>query len=180
MKYNRMLFIAVTAAIGLTTTLAYAAQDWQRGMTGMMGGPGMMAGGCMMGGGPGMMAKNHSMMQGRGTMAGSMGIATMQEQFNELESQLKLNEEQQVKWNEFEKVVEQQANSMLEHHQKMLDYFQSGQSLTLPERIDRHTQMMSERFTSMTAYSAALANVYQSLEPQQQKILDQNTFMGCF
>ncbi|MGF1759563.1 Spy/CpxP family protein refolding chaperone [Photobacterium sagamiensis] len=180
MKYNRTLLIGVTAAIGLTATLAYAAQDWQSGMMGMMGGPGMMSGGCMMGGGQGMMSKNHGMMHGRGAMAGGMGIGAMQEQFNELESQLKLNKEQQVKWDEFEQIIERQANSMIEHHQQMLEYFQGGQSLTLPQRLERHTQMMSERFASMTSYSAALANVYQSLDPKQQKILDQNTFMGCF
>lgn len=178
MKYRKKVIMGITSSVVLVATLAYAAPNWESGMMGMMGGPGMMSGGCMMGGGQGMMSKHNGMMQGRGAMAGGMGIGAMQEQFDELENQLKLNKEQQVKWDEFEQIIELQANSMIEHRQQMLEFSQSGQ--TLPQRLERHTQMMGERFASMTSYSAALSSIYQSLDPNQKTILDQNTFMGCF
>lgn len=173
MKYKQTLYVGIASAICLAATIVIAAPKWQSGMTGIMGGPGMMSGSCMMRG-------RHGMMKGPGSQGQGMGIGMMQTQLDELESQLKLSKEQQQKWDEFKQVVKRQAESMLAHRQEMQGLMQSGQTLTLPERLAFHSDMMGKRFASMTSYSAALTDVYQSLNPQQQKILDQNSFMGCY
>lgn len=183
MKSWSKLILTIASLFALMATSAYAHPQWKGGMTGMMGGPGMMYGGyggygnCMMGNGPN---SPQGMQQGKGRQGGGMGIGPMQSQLDTLEKQLKLNSKQQAKWDKFEQAIELQANSMLTHRQQMFDYFRDNPSLSLPKRLERHTQMMSERYASMTAYSGALTELYESLEPEQQQILDQNTFMGCF
>ncbi|MCW8328608.1 Spy/CpxP family protein refolding chaperone [Photobacterium sp. SDRW27] len=178
MKSRKKLTTTMTLPLALLATLAYAETDWQGGIMGMMGGPGMMYGGCMMGTTPSQ--RHHGMMHGRGAAGGGWNISGMQTQLQTLESQLQLNKQQQTQWDKFVTVVENNATAMLEHHQQMFTYFQNNQSLTLPARLEHHTKMMGERYASMTGYTTALLKLYQSLKPHQRKILDQSMFMGCF
>lgn len=171
MKYKQALIVGIGSVACLTAALAIAAPKWQSGMTGMMGGPGMMSGACAMGGSPGML---------KGSSPQGQDVGVIQTQLDELKSQLKLSKEQQVRWDEFELVVKRQAGSMLAHRQEMLEFMQSSQTLTLPKRLAFHSDMMGKRFASMTSYSAALTDLYQSLTPEQQGILDQDSFMGCY
>ena len=167
MKSWSKLILTLASSLALMTTSASAQPQWQGGgMTGMMGGPGMMYGGyggyggCMMGTGPNNRPQGMGMRQGRGPQAGGMGLSAMQTQLDTLEQQLKLNSKQQANWDEFKQAVEDQANSMIEHHQQMFEFFRNNPSLTLPQRLERHTQMMNERYASMAAYSAALTKLY--------------------
>ncbi len=177
MKTKRLLVAGLVSAIGLTAVVGFAAPEWRPSIMSMMGGHGMMGGGYHgqhMMKGQGMMGRSGGMMPGQMPM----GMSAMTDQLNQLEARLDLNSGQKVLWEEFQKVAESQAESMQEHHRVMFKQFQNSQQMTLPERINQHTQLMGQRFSSMTTFANALKKLYQGLDPQQQKILDQNQFMG--
>ena len=177
MKTKRLLVAGLVSALGLTAVVSIAAPEWRPGIMGMMGGHGMMGGGY----------HGQHMMKGQGMMGGSggmtsgqmpMGMSAMTDQLDQLEARLNLNDNQKVLWEDFEKVAERQAESMQEHHQAMFKQFRNSQQMTLPERIEQHTELMGQRFSSMTTFANTLKKLYLGLDLEQQKILDQNQFMS--
>lgn len=180
MKRPNVLLLGAAALLG--ASLVVAAPQWGGGMMGMMGGPGMMGGSGMMGG-PGMMQGSGMVGGQRGMGPGAMGkgpmdMTQMHAQLDALERQLNLTDDQRPHWRAFRETVDRQAASMQSHHQRMLSALGQAGSMTLPERVDLHRQLMGERFASMTLFTDALTTLYRQLDPGQQQILDRHPIMG--
>ncbi|CUB06724.1 MULTISPECIES: Spy/CpxP family protein refolding chaperone [Marinomonas] len=194
MKTKRWM-LSAGMAMSLAAVSAVADQQWSGGMMSMMGGPGMMDGCGMMSGsspqgkpaagmkhGSGMM-HNQGMMQNQGMMHGrGMAPEAMSERLGQslqqLESELKLSADQQSEWQRFVTVVKSQSESMAQHHNRMYGLFEQSASMTLPERVALHKEMMGERFASMSQFNNAITAFYQSLNAEQKTLMDGYPMMG--
>ncbi len=122
---------------------------------------GMMMPNCGMGGGA-MMGKG-AMMQG-----GSMHI---EGRIAFLKAELGITADQESQWAAFADAMRASAGAMqATMHETMMSG--DGPPLTLPERMEWHEQMMSQRLEQLQSLRAAAEPLYDSLTPDQKQKAD--------
>lgn len=105
------------------------------------------------------------MMSGR-----MMGWRSDNERLGALKSELGITTTQDSAWQAYEKVVQENAESMLKSHEAMM----GQQPLeTLPERLDAQSAMMATRHDAMNKVREATLALYQLLDVEQKKKADQ-------
>ena len=180
-------------AIGLVLSLGVAAAQAQPaspqqyptygyGMgPGMMGGypmgPGMMGPGMM---GPGMMGSG---MMGPGGMMGRYGAqggARMCGMMNYqmggrlayLKTELQITKAQEGAWTAYADAVQNSSQSMVAHCNTMMGG-NSWNTLSPPDRLERHEQFMATQLDAMRAVNKTLKPLYAALNDSQKKAADQ-------
>ena len=171
-------FIVAAVALALSLPAVAQQQQMQPGrmmQQGMQGGQRMMQGsgmrGHMMGSGM-MMDGMDGRMMGRGSMMGGPGMH-VEGRLAFLRTELGITDAQQDVWNDYADAVRASAKSM----QQMHDMMMSGDWPTaLPERMERHEQMMSARLETLRTLRKAAVPLYSALDEQQKSVAD--TIMG--
>lgn len=88
-------------------------------------------------------------------------------QLDGLKRSLKLAGEQEKPWNAFAAAVEKQAKRMGEIRDEMWN-----SARTMPERLDRAEKFAKERDTAFDEVGKAMKALYETLTPEQRKVLD--------
>lgn len=109
-----------------------------------------------------------SMMQGQ--MKGDP-VARAQKKLSELESSLKLTNEQQPAWKKFSAEVNKQAQNMASRKNAMMNE-KSDMTMDAPDRISMMADMMKERAQTMAAMADAVKAFYAELTPEQKGTFD--------
>ncbi|HEV2545972.1 MAG TPA: Spy/CpxP family protein refolding chaperone [Stellaceae bacterium] len=180
-----MRLLTTAAALMIATTIAggVGAQDqaapqaqsggpmmggWMMGPHGMMGsgmGPGMM------GMGPGMMA-----WSGSGRAMCTMMTGHTDGRLAYLKAELKITDAQEPLWASYAAAVRDNAKTMLAHCNAMMTQRGSA-TLSLPDRLDKHEQLMAAHLESLRAMNKALKPLYAALDDAQKQTIDQ-LFLG--
>lgn len=183
MKSMRMLAAAAAVIIGTTMAGSVGAQDQAAPQTqfggpmmggGMMGPHGMMGDGM----GPGMMGMGPGMMAGIGS---GPAMCTMMTGHTDgrlayLKAELKITDAQEPLWASYAATARDNAKSMLAHCNDMMSQHNSSR-LSLPERLDKHEQLMAMHIESLRAMNQALKPLYAALDDAQKQTIDQ-LFLG--
>lgn len=157
MKINSKHIAALLAASAMSFGLGAAAQPGPGG--GMGPGAGMGPGGmgdCMMGGPGGMRG---------GKMMGDPA-ARAEQHLAQFKTQLKLTPQQEPLWQAFTEKVKAGAALRASHMQGM------PQAGTAPERMDRMVQHMKEHTAAMEGTNEAFKRLYDALTPEQKAVAD--------
>lgn len=126
----------------------------------------VVAGGPGCGGtGPGMM--NHGPNWGGPRHAAFAPEEMAGYQLDGLKRSLKLTGEQEKPWNTFAAAVEKQAKRMGEIRDEMWN-----SARTMPERLDRAEKFAKERDAAFSEVGSAMKALYETLTPDQRKVLD--------
>lgn len=88
-------------------------------------------------------------------------------QLDGLKRSLRLSAEQEKPWNTFAVAVEKQAKRMGEIRDEMWN-----SARTMPERLDRADKFAKERDAAFDEVGRAMKGLYQTLTPEQRKVLD--------
>lgn len=88
---------------------------------------------------------------------------------DELKSTLKLQAAQEGAWNAFAAAAQEQAKAM----GKARDEMHGKQVQTTPERMDLARKLAREREQGMDKVAQAMKTLYETLTPEQRKVLDQ-------
>ncbi|QKO20571.1 Spy/CpxP family protein refolding chaperone [Rhodoferax sp. BAB1] len=88
---------------------------------------------------------------------------------DELKSTLKLQAAQEGAWNAFAAAAQEQAKTM----GKARDEMHGKQVQTTPERMDLARKLAREREQGMDKVAQAMKALYETLTPEQRKVLDQ-------
>jgi len=170
---------AAVAALMIATGMigAAAAQDERSqgpragsmmgngGPRGMMGfGPGMMSYGGM---GPGMMGWGESGQ----TMCSAMA-SHLDGRLAYIKAELKITTAQESLWNSYAAAARDSADTMLAHCITMMSQH-GASSVSLPDRLDQHEQLMAAQLDAMRAKNKALKPLYAALSDDQKKSADQ-------
>ncbi len=142
-----------------------------QGSYGMMG-PGMMMG---RGGHGGMM---RGMMMGPGMMGGGMMMGPgrfVEGRLAFLKTELGITAEQESVWDAFAEAMRGNAGSMQAMHERM--WSGDGWPESLPERMELHEELMSERLAALRSMREALEPLYEALSPEQREVA--NSLMGA-
>jgi hypothetical protein len=172
-QVSHTLSVLSVAAVLAFAPLAASAQNAP-----IMGGE--MKGGNMMGDG----MKADDMMKGCDMMGGGMEhmqhmMSMMHEKLSHagdriasLKTELKITESQMPAWTKFSDALLASAKSMEESMDAMHKHLQSGVMLTLPEKLDHHSQMAAAHITNLQAIKATLDPLYASFSDEQKKLAD--------
>jgi LTXXQ motif family protein len=183
MKSMRILAAAAAVMIGTTIAGSVGAQDQAAPQTqfggpmmggGMMGPHGMMGDGI----GPGMMGMGPGMMAGIGSGRGmcTMMMGHTDGRLAYLKAELKITDAQEQLWASYAATVRDNAKSMLAHCNDMMSQHNSSR-LSLPERLDKHEQLMAMHIEALRAMNQALKPLYAALDDAQKQTIDQ-LFLG--
>lgn len=145
---TRNLLIAGLAGVSILSATAVIAGGPGCGGTG----PGMM------GHGPGWGGPRHAAFAPE-EMSGY--------QLDGLKRSLNLTGEQEKPWNAFAAAVEKQAKHMGEIRDDMWN-----SARTTPERLDRAEKFAKERDAAFDEVGKAMKGLYETLTPEQRKVLD--------
>jgi hypothetical protein len=170
MKSSKM---SAAAALVMATTMVAAAnaqdqsqqQDPWNGW--MMGGWGHR--GIMGYGGPG------SWMMGRGDFSQAMCDVManhIEGRLAYIKAELKITEPQESLWNAYAAAARDNANAMRAHCSTMMSRH-SGSTVSLPDRLDQHEQLMAAQLDAVRAMNKALKPLYAALNDDQKKTADQ-------
>jgi hypothetical protein len=164
MDTRRLIKISAAVAVAVCMTTAVAAQGGPRGERGWGWG---MWGNDGPGWGMGM-----GMMWGRGPWAGR-GSDGMLERIEGrlafLKAELKITETQTTAWNQLADVIRSAAK---QRNERMKSVF-TGESRTLPERVELQEQFMTVRLEEIKSVKAALKALYAVLSDEQKKEADE-------
>jgi hypothetical protein len=158
------------AAVLAALAMPAAAQQTGQGSATRTPGQGMMGQGWMgqhmMG--PGMM--DMPMMQGMrpGMMMGGPG-QHIEGRLAFLKAELGITPEQEQVWNAYADALRETATSMQGMHDQMMS---GGMPATLPERLERHEQMMTARLDALEKTKATAVPLYNALSPEQKQAAD--------
>jgi hypothetical protein len=171
-----MRILATAAALTIATAIAggAVAQD-QAAPQAQSGGP--MMGGWMMG--------PHGMM-GYGMGPGMMGSASGRAMCTAmaghsdgrlayLKAELKITEAQEALWAGYAAAVRDNAKTMLAHCGTMMSP-RGASTLSLPDRLEKHEQLMATHLESLRAMTRALKPLYAALDDAQKQTIDQLFF----
>jgi LTXXQ motif family protein len=160
--------VIASAMFGTAIAEDQPQQQNPDGSRGMMGfgsmGPGMMGYGGM---GPWMMGRGESGPATCSAMAGHI-----EGRLAYIKAELKITADQEPLWNSYAAVARDNANSMLAHCTTMMSP-RGASSLSLPNRLDQHEQLMAARLDAMRATNKALKPLYATLSDSQKKTADQ-------
>ena len=87
---------------------------------------------------------------------------------SELKAALKLQPAQESAWDSFAAAATEQAKAIDKARDEM-----HGNTLTTPERIDLARKFSKEREQGMDKVTQAMKTLYETLTPEQRKVLDQ-------
>lgn len=135
---------------------------------GMMGGPGM--GGYGMG--PGMMGRG---MMGWGGSTEAMCNAMaghIDGRLAYIKAELKITAAQEPLWEAYEAAARESGKTMFAHCTTMMGQ-RGASTVTLPERLDRHEQLMAAQLEAVRAGNKALKPLYGALSDSQKKTADE-------
>ena len=135
------------------------------------GGPGMMGPGH----GPHHGAMGNSPGAGRGSMRHGMWsnpAARVEGHLAALKVELKITPNQEPAWQAFTAKARKQAESMIARRTEMFTKV-SAANLSAPERLAQRTEFMKQGVAGMESMSAAVADLYAVLTPEQKTIADQ-------
>jgi hypothetical protein len=168
--------LMMTAVITGSTGAAEQAQ--QAPFRGWMMGNGMMGPNDMMGyGGPGMMGYYG---MGPGMMGGWNGsgqgmcdamVGHVDGRLAYLRAELKITDAQGPLWKAYAAAARDNANAMLAHCTTVMG--QRGTSLSLPERLDQHEQIMTTQLEAVRAMNKTLKPLYAAFSESQKQTADQ-------
>lgn len=96
----------------------------------------------------------------------------MTERLAALKMELKLTAAQQKPWDNFETVVKAQIKEMASHAPEMKAHMQQEDKLTAPERLAKMREFMQARLAGLDKLQPALQSLYDSLSPEQRKVMD--------
>lgn len=169
MKRTSKILLTTLAATGVAVALVATA--------------GPRYGGCQQGYGPG----DGPMMQdgGQGPGGGKHGRweqgrhdpVRHQQRMEKMHGWLDITAEQEPAWQAFTAQMDTQREHMQAHHAQMRAQWDGDEALSMPERIQRRSEFMTERLAAMQEMSAALETLYAQLTPEQQAQLDNAPFM---
>ncbi|NCF11076.1 MAG: hypothetical protein GWP66_10415 [Gammaproteobacteria bacterium] len=169
MKRTRTILLATLAATGVAVAVAATA--------------GPRYGGCQQGYGPG----DGPMMQGEGYGPGSgkqgrleqgrQDPARHAQRLERMQQRLGITAEQEPAWQAFVVQMDAQRERMQSHREQKRAQWDADEVLTVPERIQRRSEFMTERLAAMQEMAAALETLYTQLTPEQQELMDQAPIM---
>jgi hypothetical protein len=175
MKSIRMAVTGATLAIAVAMAGTAGADDqsaqqdsWFGSMMGRWG-HGMMGFGGMMGYGmgPGMMGwggSGHAMCGARaGHIEGRLAY---------IKAELKITEAQEALWNSYAAAARDNANTMLAHCATMMSRHGTS-TVSLPDRLDQHEQLMAAQLEAVRAMNKALKPLYAALGDSQKHTADE-------
>ena len=163
--------ILIAAAVLAASAVAAPAQQPGPGYW-MMGPNGMMSGADR---GAWMMGQYGAMpMMGWGGQGAAMCNAMtghIEGRLAFLKTELKITDDQALLWNAYADAARANAQSMQAHCLAMMD--QTGASLSLPDRLDRHEQFMASQLDALRAMNKAVRPLYTALDAAQRQTADQ-------
>jgi Spy/CpxP family protein refolding chaperone len=169
MKRTRTILLATLAATGVAVAVAATA--------------GPRYGGCQQGYGPG----DGPMMQGEGYGPGSGKPGRLEQgrhdparhaqRLERMQQRLGITAEQEPAWQAFVVQMDAQRERMQSHREQKRAQWDADEALTVPERIQRRSEFMTERLAAMQEMAAALETLYTQLTPEQQELMDQAPIM---
>lgn len=143
---------------GSGMTPGMMAPDGMMGPNGMMGNRGM---------GPSMMGWN-----GQGGHMCAMMTGHLEGRLAYVRTELGITDAQASLWNAYAKAARENAQTMLAHCNAMMG--KAGtRSLDLPDRLDRHEQLMAAQLDAIRAMDKALKPLYAGLSETQKHTADQ-------
>ena len=159
MKRMNKILLATLAATGVAVAVSATA--------------GPRYGGCQQGDGP--------MMQGGGKQGlmeqGRHDPTRHQQRLEQMHQRLGITAEQEPAWQAFTTQMDAQRERMQAHHAQIRAQWDADEAVSMPERIQRRSEFMTERLAAMQEMSAALETLYAQLTPEQQAQLDNAPFM---
>jgi LTXXQ motif family protein len=174
MRSIRMVAAAATLAIAAAVASTAGAEDQPAPHDSMMGAPhGMMMDGAMEpgmthgGAGPGMTGGGGSGHAMCGAMAGHIDGRLAY-----VKAELKISEAQESLWNSYAAAARDNASSMLAHCTTMMS-LHGGSTVSLPDRLDQHEQLMTAHLEAMSAMNKALKSLYAGLSDSQKHAADE-------
>ena len=180
--FRRALIVSAFAlSLGLPASLAIAQGDPQGAAQGQGYGrgygPGMMGRGY--GYGPGMMwggGYGAGMMWGWGGWASDASTAesSAEGRLAFLKAELKITPSQESLWNAYANSVRESAKAMYERHKALFEGAQANEPL--PQRLDRHEQIMALGLDALRKTDAVLTPLYAALDDHQKQLADR--FLG--
>lgn len=115
----------------------------------------------------------HGKMRGErmGGERGGPGAMSAQH-LERMKTRLKITAQQEAAWTAFATQATEQAAKMRSLMPAPADR-DAAKALPAPERMARHTEMMSRRLAGMQAVNAAFKDLYAQLTPEQKALADQ-------
>lgn len=163
--------LALIIALATAPAVAVRAQQPSPQQPSQNWGAGMMGPG-MMGGGYGMMGRG--MMGWGGSPQAMCGAMTghIDGRLAYIKAELKITEAQEPLWKAYEAAARENGNTMLAHCTAMMG--QRGTStVSLPDRLDQHEQLMAAQLEAIRAMNKALKPLYGALSDSQKKAADE-------
>ena len=163
MRTLRMSAAAAALVIASAIFGTASAQD-QTPQQGMWGPHGMMGYGAM---GPWMM--------GRGELGQEVCSAMsshIEGRLAYIKAELKITTAQEPLWSSYAAAGRNNANTMLAHCTTMMSQ-RGASSVSLPDRLDQHEQLMAAQLDAMRTMNKALKPLYEALSDSQKKSADQ-------
>lgn len=87
-----------------------------------------------------------------------------------LKAELKITAAQEPLWHDYAAALRDEAEHMRHHCSAMMS---GRETMSLPERLDRHEQMMASHLDAMRVLAKALKPLYASLDETQKRTADQ-------
>jgi uncharacterized protein (DUF3084 family) len=94
-----------------------------------------------------------------------------------MQQRLGITAEQEPAWQAFVVQMDAQRERMQSHREQKRAQWDADEALTVPERIQRRSEFMTERLAAMQEMAAALETLYTQLTPEQQELMDQAPIM---
>jgi hypothetical protein len=165
MKRMNKILLATLAATGVAVAVTATA--------------GPRYGGCQQGDGPMMQGDGYGPGGGKqGRMEqGRHDPARHQQRMEQMRERLGITAEQEPAWQAFTTQMDAQRERMQAHHTQMRAQWDADEAVSMPERIQRRSEFMTERLAAMQEMSAALETLYAQLTPEQQELMDQAPIM---
>ena len=171
MKASRMSGIAAALVIATAMISTSGAQDrspqqqpWNGPMMGTWGSRGMMGYGGM---GAWMMRWGDL---GQGVCSAMAGH--IEGRLAYIKAELKITEAQEPLWTSDAVAARDNANSMLAHCNSMMTQ-RGASSVSLPDRLEQHEQLMAAQLDAVRAMDKALKPLYAALSDSQKQAADQ-------
>lgn len=168
MKYLRMIAAMAVFAIATGTAIAQDQAPQQQPFAGsMMGnwGPrGMMGYGGM---GPWMMGWGNSRQAMCDAMAGHV-----EGRLGFIKAELKISEAEELLWQSYAAAARDSGNAMLAHCNAVTGQ-RGASTVSLPDRLDQHEQLMAAMLEAVRATNKALKPLYAALSDTQKQTADQ-------